>query len=133
VNVLFVVPGERRLRALVDAVANDARRRRENERNSFTPKWPLWAALTRELAAAGPLGRVWRSLRNPTERARLCELPAQTDLLPIERERCLGQQWRKDRTDFWHTLSPLGIPAPTAWGSKTLSGGPIRRICSGIE
>ena len=114
VNLLFVVPSGRRLRALVDAVAADAKRRREDAHNSFTPKWPLWAALTRELAGAGPLGRVWRSLRNPTERTRLCDLPAQTELVPIERERCLGQQWRKERTDFWHKLSPLGTPAPSA-------------------
>jgi hypothetical protein len=113
VNVLLVVPSERRLQALVDAVAADAKCRREDERNSFTPKWPLWAALTRELATEGPLGRVWRSLRDPTEGARLPELPAQADLLPIERERGLGQQWRKDRTDFWHKLSPLGMPAPS--------------------
>lgn len=113
VNVLFVVPSERRLQALVDAVAADAKRRRANERNSFTPHWPLSAAPTRELAAEGPLARVWRSLRDPTERTRLSQLPAQTELLPIERERCLGHQWRKDRTDFWHKLSPLGIPAPS--------------------
>ena len=111
VNVLFVVPTERRLQALVDAVAADAKRRRENQNNWFTPRWPLSGALTRELAAQGPLARVWRSLRHPNQRARLSELPERTELLPIERDRCLGRHWRKDRPNFWATLSPLGVPA----------------------
>ena len=43
VNVLFVVPTERRLQALIDAVAADAERRRERPGNWFKPSWPLWA------------------------------------------------------------------------------------------
>jgi hypothetical protein len=115
VNLLFVVPTERRMQALVDAVAGDAKRRQEDQYNWFTPSWPLSAALTRELGAQGPLARVWRSLRDPNQRARLSELPARAELLPIDRERCLGLQWRKDQPDFWQTLSPLGVsPRPVA-------------------
>src|SRR6266516_3501862 len=54
INVLFVVPTERRLRALVDAVAADKERRGQARDNWFTPCWPLLAALTAELTAQGP-------------------------------------------------------------------------------
>ena len=111
VNVLFVVPSERRLQALVDAVAADAKRRRDNPNNWFAPRWPLSAALTHELAAQGPLAPVWRSLRDPRQLARLSELPARSELAPIEKEHGLGRQWRKDQPRFWQRLSPLGMPA----------------------
>src|SRR6266536_6125284 len=71
INVLFVVPTERRLRALVDGVAADTERRSRARDNWFTPSWPLLAALTHELAASGPLARVWHSLRDPAQRLRL--------------------------------------------------------------
>jgi hypothetical protein len=110
VNVLFVVPTERRLQALVDAVAADTERRRHARDNWFTPSWPLLVALTDELAAHGPLGCIWRSLRDPLQRLRLLELTARTELAPIEPARCLGRAWRKEQPDFWQTLSPLGVP-----------------------
>jgi len=117
VNVLFVVPSERRLQALVDAVAADNDRRRKTRDNWFTPSWPLSAALTAELNEQGPLARVWRSLADPGRRLRLCEPTARTGLAPIELGRCLGRRWRKEQPHFWQTLSPLGIPpsnpAPT--------------------
>jgi hypothetical protein len=122
VNLLFVVPSEGRLQALADAVADDAKRRRENQYNWFTPSWPLSAALTPELAVQGPLARVWRSLRDPAQHACLHELTARTELIPIEPARCLGRRWRKDQPDFWQTLSPLGVPttqlAPTVDTTK---------------
>jgi hypothetical protein len=121
INVLFVLPTERRLRALVDSVAADTERRRQARDNWFTPSWPLLAALTDELAARGPLARVWRSLREPGQRARLSELRARTELVPIELARCLGRRWRKEQPDFWQTLSPLGIPdrsAPAATAAE---------------
>jgi hypothetical protein len=111
INVLFVVPTERRLHALVDAVAADTERRRQTRDNWFTPSWPLLAALSAELAAQGPLGRVWRPLADPAQSRRLSELRARTGLAPIELARCLGRRWRKEQPDFWQTLSPLGIPA----------------------
>jgi Replication-relaxation len=109
VNVLFVVPTERRLHALVDAVAADTERRRHARDNWFTPSWPLLVALTDELAEHGPLGRIWRSLRDPVQRLRLLELTTRTELPPIEPARCLGRAWRKEQPDFWQTLSPLGV------------------------
>lgn len=111
VNVLFVVPTERRLQALVDAVYADAERRREKRDNWFIPSWPLWATLASELAAQGPLGRSWRSLREPNQHARLSEMAPRTQLAPIEYARCLGRRWRKDQPDFWQALSPLGVAA----------------------
>jgi hypothetical protein len=111
INVLFVVPTERRLQALVDAVAADRERRRQARDNWFTPSWPLLAALTPELTAQGPLARVWRPLADPAQRLRLSELRARTGLVPIELARCLGRRWRKEQPDFWQTLSPLGVPA----------------------
>jgi hypothetical protein len=111
VNVLFVVPTERRLQALVDAVAADEKRRRERADNWFTPGWPLWAALTSDLEPGGPLARSWRSLREPNQRARLSEMAPRTELAPIEHGRCLGRRWRKDEPDFWQALSPLGVSA----------------------
>jgi hypothetical protein len=111
VNVLFVVPTERRLQALVQAVAADAERRRKARDNWFTPTWPFLAARTAEISEQGPLARVWRSLADPGQRVRLSELRAQTELAPIELARCLGRRWRKEQPDFWQTLSPLGIPA----------------------
>jgi hypothetical protein len=111
VNLLFVVPTERRLQALAEAVAADAERRLKARDNRFTPSWRLSAALTAEISEQGPLARAWRSLAEPTRRARLSELTAQTELAPIELARCLGRRWRKEQPDFWPTLSPLGIPA----------------------
>jgi hypothetical protein len=111
VNVLFVVPTEQRLQALVEAVAADAERRDKARDNWFTPTWPLLAARTTEISEQGPLARVWRSLAEPNRRARLSELTAQAELAPIELARCLGRRWRKEQPDFWQTLSPLGIPA----------------------
>jgi hypothetical protein len=114
INVLFVVPTERRLCALVDAVAADAERRRQARDNWFTPSWPLLAALTAELTAQGPLARVWRPLAGPGQRLRLSELQPRTGLAPIELAHCLGRRWRKEQPDFWQTLSPLGITAASA-------------------
>jgi len=110
VNLLFGVPTEQRVRALVDAVAADRERRRHKQHNWFTPSWPLSVATTSELAAHGPLAPIWRSLRDPAQRARLHELTARSELLPIEPARCLGRAWRKEQPDFWQTLSPLGVP-----------------------
>jgi hypothetical protein len=110
VNLLFVVPTEQRVRALVDAVDVDQKRRLEKTDNWFTPSWPLSVATTSELAAHGPLARVWRSLRDPARCARLHELTARSELIPIEPARCLGRAWRKDQPDFWQMLSPLGVP-----------------------
>jgi Replication-relaxation len=113
VNVLFVVPTERRLRTLAAAVAAEEKRRREKPGNWFTPSWPLWAALTRQLAAQGPLAAIWRSLRDPNQHARLAELAARTQLASIDVRRCLGRRWRKEQPDFWQKLSPLGVAART--------------------
>ncbi len=114
VNVLFVVPTERRLRALADALEADDERRRKAREDWFTPTWPFAVALRPELAAGGPLAPVWRSLADPVRRARLSELTTRTELAPIELSRCLGRRWRKDQPDFWQALSPLGVPTASA-------------------
>jgi Replication-relaxation len=119
INVLFVVPTERRLQALVDAVAADTERRLQARDNWFTPSWPLLASLIPELTAQGPLARVWRPLADPAQRLRLSELRARTGLAPIEFARCLGRRWRKEQPDFWETLSPLGIPATRSAAAAT--------------
>jgi len=107
------------LQGLVDDVAADRERRRQTRDNWFTPSWPRLAALTPEFATHGPLARDWRSLADPVQRARLSELTARTELVPIELARCLGRRWRKEQADFWPTLSPLGIPATRAGPTTT--------------
>jgi hypothetical protein len=115
VNVLFVVPTQRRLRALADALAADDERRSKIRGYRFESKWPPAAVLQAELAAGGPLAPVWQSLAGSTDRGRLCDLPARTELAPIELARCLGRRWRKERPGFWQALSPLGAaPGPAA-------------------
>ncbi len=92
VNVLFVVPTQRRLRALADALAADDERRSKIRGYRFESKWPPAAVLDSELAAGGPLASVWQSLAGSTDRGRLCDLPARTELAPIELARCLGRR-----------------------------------------
>jgi hypothetical protein len=104
---------------LVEAVAADNERRRKARDNWFTPSWPLSSALTADVSEQGPLAQVWRSLAEPTRRARLSELTAQTELAPIELARCLGRRWRKEQPDFWPRLSPLGIPASPSASTAT--------------
>ncbi|MFY9578965.1 MAG: replication-relaxation family protein [Gaiellaceae bacterium] len=115
VNVLFVVPTQRRLRALADALAADDERRSKIRGYRFESNWLAAAVLHSELAAGGPLAPVWQSLVGSADRGRLCELPARTELAPIELTRCLGRRWRKERSGFWRALSPLGVaPGPAA-------------------
>ncbi len=112
VNVLFVVPTERRLRALAEALAADQDRRRKDSAGWFKPRWSYAAALSPQVAARGPLAAVWRSLAEAARAGaltELTELTVQTNLGPIDLSRCLGRRWRKQRPDFWQALSPLGV------------------------
>jgi hypothetical protein len=114
VSVLFVVPTERRLRTLADALAGDQERRQRDSAGWFRPRWAYVAALQSALAARGPLARVWRSLAEPSRVRALSELSARADLVPCDLSRCLGRTWRKERPGFWHGLSPLGVPSAPA-------------------
>jgi Replication-relaxation len=117
VNVLFVVPSERRVRALAEALAADEERRDRDSAGWFRPRWSYVVALQSALATGGPLAPVWRSLGEPVRACALSELRARTDLPPFDLSRCLGREWRKERPDFWQALSPLGLisaPAPAA-------------------
>lgn len=111
VNVLFVVPTERRLRALVEALAAD-QEQRSNDSGWLRPGWSYVAALQSALAAGGALAPVWRSLAEPARASALTELSPRVDLVPFDLSRCLGRRWRKERPDFWQALSPLGVPSP---------------------
>jgi DNA-binding transcriptional ArsR family regulator len=114
VSVLFVVPTERRLRTLADALADDQERRQRDSAGWFKPRWAYVAALQSALAARGPLATVWRSLAEPSRVRALSELSAGAHVAPCDLSRCLGRTWRKERPGFWHGLSPLGVPAAPA-------------------
>jgi Replication-relaxation len=114
VNVLFVVPTERRLRVLAEALATDDLRRKSDGGGSFGPRWSYVAALHAALVASGPLAPVWRLLTEPSRVSALSDLPARTDLPRFDLSRCLGREWRKERPDFWQALSPLGVPSAPA-------------------
>jgi hypothetical protein len=89
------------------------------------------AALKAEISEQGPLARVCRSLAEPTHRARLSELTAQTELQSIELARCLGRRWRKEQPDFWLTLSPLGVPASPDGSTATEQEEPNAPVIEG--
>ncbi len=114
VNVLFVVPTERRRSALAEALAADDERCRKAGKGWFRGTWSYAASLQPELAAGGPLASVWYPLSDPAQRTRLAELPVRTDLGPVDLSRGLGRRWCKERPDFWQALSPLGVPAAKA-------------------
>jgi hypothetical protein len=117
VNVLFVVPSGRRVRALAEALAADDERRDRDSAGWLRPRWSYVVALQSALATGGPLAPVCSSLAEPVRMCALSELPARTDLPPFDLSRCLGREWRKERPDFWQALSPLGlvsVPAPAA-------------------
>jgi hypothetical protein len=121
VNVLFVVPSERRVRALAEALAADDERHDSDSAGWSRPRWSYVVALQSALATGGPLAPVWRSLAEPARVCALSELRARTDLPPFDLARCLGREWRKERPDFWQALSPLGVPSPPthAGGAET--------------
>jgi hypothetical protein len=79
---------------------------------TWSCEWPLLIATVPELDEFGHLGRVWYPLGETAAPIALGALPArQVEPLPDPAD-ALGRRWCKDRPDFWHCLSPLGVPAP---------------------
>lgn len=103
--VLFVVPGARRARTLEEALS------RVGAASQYGEPWPVFVATVPELREFGPLGPIWQPLGEHRVPLRLEALPV-SDLEPPDPADALGRRWRKDRPGFWHTLSPLGAPAP---------------------
>jgi len=87
----------------------------------------LLAATVADLRREGPPGRVWQSVTDPNEAARvLTELPVRTDLGTADLGLALGRRWRHDRPDFWERRSPLGRPL----GSKASDGRQVAETAS---
>jgi hypothetical protein len=110
-NVLFVVPGQRRVETLRRAWRAFApkRERRDIHLVGLDGRWPLLAATRTDLNDEGPLAPVWQSITDSGEQRRtLVELPVRGDLRLADLGRALGRRWRKERPDFWERLSPLG-------------------------
>jgi hypothetical protein len=101
-SVLFIVPGERRLRSLAATCA-------ELGADGF---WPIHATTVAAVRRAGPLAPVWQRLDADEPPCSLPALPARTDLDGGDPSLALGRRWRHDHPAFWERLSPLGrIPA----------------------
>lgn len=111
-NVLFVVPGQGRVRTLRRALADiePALERRRQDRWGFKRDavWPLLAATVTDLRQQGPLGRVWQSIEDERDPLRaLSELPSRPSLRAGNLALALGREWRHDQPGFWDRLSPL--------------------------
>ncbi len=104
-SVLFVVPGEGRLKTL-------RRLRSPGSDDSVVGqgRWPVFATTVQALRRDGPLARIWQPINRPGEPPRaLRELPARSDLPAADPQLALGRRWRHDQPDFWERLSPLGV------------------------
>jgi hypothetical protein len=106
-SILFVVPSTRRARTV-----HAAKERAVAATPSWSCEWPLLVATVPELEEFGHLGRVWQRLGESTAPIALAALPARQIEPAPDPADALGRRWRKDRADFWHCLSPLGVPAP---------------------
>jgi hypothetical protein len=104
--VLFVIPSARRTRTL------EAASTRAADRSQYDEQWPVFVAIAPELHEFGPLGSIWQPLGDHRRAPlRIDTLPA-SDLEPLDPADAVGRRWHKDKPGFWHTLSPLGTPAP---------------------
>jgi hypothetical protein len=144
-NVLFVVPGKRRIETLRRALAHEQEEEQERARRDrwhilFQPTWPMLAATASELHRGGPLAAVWHSISHWNELPKaLTELPGRRDLEPAEPALALGRRWRHDQPDFWERLSPLhrrpGHAAPaqenTAAADAAARGKPLEPAGAG--
>ena len=112
-NVLFVVPGPGRIDTLRRAyVALEPKREWSREQGfgtySLDGRWPMLATTTAALQNAGPLGRVWELIADPTQPPlALGELPVSHALGPADLACALGRRWRHEQPGFWDRLSPL--------------------------
>ena len=110
-NVLFVVPGQGRVRTLRRALV-DIEPALERRQDRWQPKrdaaWPLLVATVADLRQLGPLGQVWQSIEGERGQPRaLTELPTRPSLHPGNLALALGREWRHDQSGFWDRLSPL--------------------------
>ncbi len=111
-SVLFVVPGHGRIETLRCAYqALEPKRERHRQDSSLVNldgRWPMLATTTTALHDAGPLGRVWESIADPTQPpVALDALPVSHALGPADPTCALGRRWRHEQPDFWDRLSPL--------------------------
>ena len=100
-NVLFVVPGRRRLdnlRELCRALDRDG-------------TWPILATTASELHVDGALARIWNRLDADEPPRRLIELPVHRAVGHLDPAVALGRRWRQDAPGFWDRVSPLGRAA----------------------
>jgi hypothetical protein len=68
----------------------------------------MLATTTTALHDAGPLGKVWESITDPTQPpVALDALPVSHALGPADLACALGRRWRYERPGFWDRLSPL--------------------------
>ena len=111
--ILFVVPGPRRLatlhRAYEDFERERALRGERGTIHSLDGSWPLLATSARRLQADGHPAAAWERLdgRGGPPMA-ITDLPVRSDLKLVGLSGTLGRRWRKDDSDFWRRLSPLG-------------------------
>ncbi|HET8558702.1 MAG TPA: replication-relaxation family protein [Gaiellaceae bacterium] len=112
-NVLFVVPGRRRLdnlRKLCRALDRDG-------------TWPILGTTGSELHVDGALERIWHRLDADEPSQRLIDLPLRRDVGHLDAAGALGRRWRQDTPGFWERLSPLGrVPAAAAKADLRLPG-----------
>jgi hypothetical protein len=102
-NVLFVVPGRRRLRHL----------RQLCDHLDREGDWPILATTVPELETRGPLGPIWDRLDLDQLRKALSDLPVRRDLRDLDPRLALGRRWRHDQPGFWERLSPLARTSAT--------------------
>jgi Replication-relaxation len=111
-SVLFVVPGRGRIETLRRAYDSLEPKRERHRRDSslvnLDGRWPMLATTTTVLHDAGPLGRVWESIADPTQPpVALDALPISHALGPADPACALGRRWRHEQPGFWDRLSPL--------------------------
>jgi hypothetical protein len=94
-NLLFVVPSERRLRAVQDEV----QKRVSDQPHRFAElfmEWPTVITTALELRRGGPLAPIWRNVSDGTESRALAQLMPKS-LEPARLDWTLGRCWRDSR------------------------------------
>jgi hypothetical protein len=104
-SVLFVVPGEGRLKTLRRLPSPGG-----DDSVVAQGRWPIYATTVQALHRGGPLSRIWQPINGPGGPPRgLSELPARSEPGAADPRLALGRRWRHDQPDFWERLSPLGV------------------------
>lgn len=111
-SVLFVVPGPGRIETLRRAYeALEPKRERHRQDSclvNLDGRWPMLATTKTALHDAGPLGRVWESIADPTQPSvALDALPVSHVLGRADLACALGRRWHHEQPGFWDRLSPL--------------------------